>query len=95
MLDAQACGVPVVATTAGGIPEAVLDGETGLLARPGEVSALAERAARVLDDPGLRARLVQAASQRVRRDFGLDALARGMLAVYREAIAPPPPPVPE
>jgi glycosyltransferase involved in cell wall biosynthesis len=91
LLDAQACSVPVVATTAGGIPEAVLDGKTGLLARPGEVSALAERAARVLDDPGLRARLVQAASQRVRHDFGLDELARGTLAVYREAIAPPPP----
>ena len=91
LLDAQACGVPVVATAAGGIPEAVLDGRTGLLARPGEVEALCARVTRILDDRGLRTRLVQAASERVRREFGLDALARRTLDVYREAIARPDP----
>ena len=91
LLDAQACGVPVVATKAGGIPEAVLDGETGLLAPPGEVDALAARVERLLDDSALRTRLVEAADRRVRSDFGLDALARGTLEVYREAISSPVP----
>jgi glycosyltransferase involved in cell wall biosynthesis len=84
ILDAQASGVPVVATAAGGIPEAVLDGETGLLAPPGEAAALADRILRVLDDAALRERLVSAAARRVREEFGTDALAERTLAIYRE-----------
>jgi glycosyltransferase involved in cell wall biosynthesis len=85
LLDAQAARVPVVATAAGGIPEAVLDGETGLLAPVGDAAALAAAAGRLLDDAALRARLVGAAERRVRQDFGLDAHVRGTLAAYAEA----------
>jgi glycosyltransferase involved in cell wall biosynthesis len=86
VLDAQACRVPVVATAAGGIPEAVLDGETGLLAPPGDVAALAARAGRLVDDAALRARLAAAAERRVRDEFSLDALARRTLDAYAEAL---------
>jgi L-malate glycosyltransferase len=87
LLDAQACRVPVVATAAGGIPEAVLDGETGLLAPAGDAVALAERVGRVLDDAALRERLVTAAARRVRDEFGTEALADRTLAIYREVAA--------
>ena len=50
MLDAMACGRPVVATRAGGIPEAVDDGETGLLVPPQDDAALAEAIVRLLRD---------------------------------------------
>jgi glycosyltransferase involved in cell wall biosynthesis len=84
ILDAQSCRIPVVATAAGGIPEAVLDGETGLLAPVGDAAALAERVERLLGDPALRLRLVSAAERRVREEFGVEALAERTLAIYRE-----------
>jgi len=87
LLDAQACRVPVVATAAGGIPEAVRDGETGLLAAPGNAAALAEHVLRLLDDAALRERLVAAASLRVREEFGADSLVERTLAIYREVAA--------
>jgi glycosyltransferase involved in cell wall biosynthesis len=86
ILDAQACRVPVVATAAGGIPEVVRDGETGLLAPPGDAAALAAAAGRLLDDAALRGRLAGAAERRVRDEFGLDALARRTLEVYSEVV---------
>lgn len=87
LLDAQVCRVPVVATAAGGIREAVLDGETGLLAPPGDAAALADRVARLLDDPGHARRLVEAAERRVHQAFGIDALADRTLEIYREVMA--------
>lgn len=53
VLEAFAAGVPVVATRAGGIPEMVEDGITGLLAPIGDADALAAATMRILDDPGL------------------------------------------
>lgn len=54
IMDAQALGVPVVATRTGGIPEVVEDGVTGLLAAPGDASSLARAIERMLEDPTLR-----------------------------------------
>jgi L-malate glycosyltransferase len=87
ILDAQVCGVPVVATAAGGIPEAVLDGVTGLLAPVGDSAALAAAVVRVLDDAALRERLVLAAARRVRSSFTAARMAELTLAVYAEALA--------
>jgi len=57
LVEASACGVPVVGGTAGGIPDAVRDGETGLLADGADPSAVAAALRRMLDDEPLRARL--------------------------------------
>lgn len=56
-LEAGAYGLPVVGTRSGGVPDAVLDGETGLLAEPGDVEGIAAAILRLLQEPGLAQRL--------------------------------------
>ncbi len=86
LLQAQAAGVPVVATRAGGMPEAVSDGVTGLLVAPGDVAALADALRTLIDDAALRERMGQAARARVLERFSVDAMVDGNLAVYRELL---------
>lgn len=82
LLDAMACGVPVVSTDAGGIPEIVKDGETGMLAPVGDAGRLAEQVEKVLADPVLRGHLTQTAREQV-AGFSKEAMARETLAHYR------------
>ncbi len=86
ILDAYACRVPVVATAAGGVPEVVSDGETGLLAPIRDAAALAGRVRRLLEDSALRSRLVEAGARRV-ADFGVARMAQRTLAIYSEVAA--------
>lgn len=75
ILEAQACGVPVVAYSAAGVPEAVQDGTTALLAPPGDVDELGRLLRRVTADSGLRARMAAAArlNATARHDIELQA----------------------
>jgi glycosyltransferase involved in cell wall biosynthesis len=86
ILDAYACRVPVVATAAGGVPEILADGETGLLAPVRDAAALAERVRRVLAEPALRRRLVEGGARHL-AEFGVDRMAERTLAIYREVAA--------
>lgn len=86
LLQAAAAGVPIVASAAGGIPEAVHDGVNGLLVPPGDVPALAAAVARLLTDPDLRQRLGAGGVDLMRRAFSVDAMVDGNLAVYRELV---------
>jgi glycosyltransferase involved in cell wall biosynthesis len=81
LLDAMACGVPVVATATGGIPEIVLDGQTGLLAPVGDAAGLAEQVSRLFSAPVLREGLIRQAREHVRR-FSKEAMARETLREY-------------
>jgi glycosyltransferase involved in cell wall biosynthesis len=63
-LEAGAYGLPVVATASGGVPDVVIDGETGFLAPPGDSEAVAEAVLRLLRDPELNHRMGQANRQR-------------------------------
>jgi glycosyltransferase involved in cell wall biosynthesis len=83
ILEAQACGTPVVATAVGGIPEQIDDGRTGFLVPPGDAAALAERIALLLGDNDLRARLGQQAAADARDRFDLNRQADTYLDWYR------------
>ena len=71
LAEASACGVPVVAGRSGGIPEAVRDGETGVLVDAERPEAVAEALGRLLDDPALRARLGAAGRRAVETSLQL------------------------
>ncbi len=86
LLQAAAAGVPIIASRAGGIPEAVRDDENGLLVPPGDVAALHAALTRVLGDDRLRRRLAQGGPALIAREFSLDAMVDGNLAVYREVL---------
>jgi glycosyltransferase involved in cell wall biosynthesis len=89
LLDAMACAKPVVATTAGGIPEVVVDGETGLLVPPRDHHALADAIVRLLNDAGLRQRLGAAGLARVRGHFTAERMVHETLRVYARVTARP------
>lgn len=86
ILDALAMGLPVVATRAGGIPEAVAHGETGWLVTPGRAEEMAEAIVRLLGDPDLRARLGAAGRATVAERFGVTRMLQGTLDAYARAL---------
>ena len=71
LLEAMACGLPVVSTALSGIPEIVADGETGYLVPPGDPAALAAAMRRLLEDYALAERLGRAGRERARDLFDL------------------------
>ena len=83
--EAMAYGRPVVATDVGGLPDAVVHGETGLLVPPRDPQALRAALERLLGDAELRRRLGVAARERARREFSWEAATEATLAAYRDA----------
>lgn len=86
-LEAGASGLPVVATDVGALPEVVTHLQTGIVIPPGDPDALAEALTALLRDQPLRRRLGQAAAERAKARFGLDAMVASTLAVYEEVLA--------
>jgi glycosyltransferase involved in cell wall biosynthesis len=83
-VEAMSCGVAVVATTGGALPEVVgISGETGLLVPPDDPGALAGAIGRLLDDAALRARLGAAGRDRVVHRFTWQVTAAGTAACYQ------------
>ncbi|MGH9031233.1 MAG: glycosyltransferase family 4 protein, partial [Acidimicrobiia bacterium] len=86
-IEAMACGVPIVATTGGALPEVVgRDGETGLLVPPADPGALASSLLRALGDAELRDRLGAAGRARVLEQFTWRAAAARTVEQYRALI---------
>jgi glycosyltransferase involved in cell wall biosynthesis len=72
LMEAMSQSIPVISTRLSGIPELILDGQTGLLANPGDPGDLAEQIDRLLGAPELRHRLTSQALEYVQREFGLE-----------------------
>jgi glycosyltransferase involved in cell wall biosynthesis len=88
LLEAMLAGLPVVATRVSAIPEIVVDGETGLLVPPGDVTAVADALARLLDDAELRRSFGEAGRRRAHDEFSVQHMVEGTVRVYEEALRP-------
>jgi L-malate glycosyltransferase len=82
LLDAMAAGKPIVATNTGGIPEVVVDGETGRLVQPRDHQAMADAIVALLKDPALRARMGAAGLARAQRRFSAERMVAQTVRVY-------------
>ena len=87
LLETGAAGVPCVATSVGGIPEVIDDGQTGFLVPAGDAAALAERITQMLDDAPRRQALGEAARLRVRADFSFTGMAMKYYDVFRGLVS--------
>jgi glycosyltransferase involved in cell wall biosynthesis len=87
LLDAMAAARPIVATTAGGIPEIVEDGVNGLLVPPRDARALADAILRALRDADLRRRLGDAGFARVNERFTVERMVAQTAAAYEQIVA--------
>jgi glycosyltransferase involved in cell wall biosynthesis len=83
----MAAGLPVVASAVGGIPELVVDGETGFLVPPGDPEALAEALRRVVADDELRRRLGAGGRERAEQLFAVEPGRRAHVALYERLLA--------
>ena len=87
LLEAMASEVPVLASSAGGITDIIVNGDSGVLVPPGDVGALARELVRLRSDDALRTRLAAGGAARVRDAFSWDAIADRWAEVYRDAAA--------
>jgi D-inositol-3-phosphate glycosyltransferase len=85
-LEAMACGTPVVASQVGGLAFLVQDGETGYTIPSSDVEALADRLAKIIKDPDLRARLGNQAAA-LAQGFSWDIIAQDILQQYQHVVA--------
>jgi glycosyltransferase involved in cell wall biosynthesis len=88
LMEALGAGVPAVASRLSGIPELVVDGDTGLLVPPGDSSALAAALRRLAADPGLRRRLGAAGRRKVLAEFDQRRSARALAALFAQGAEP-------
>ena len=86
LVDAMAASKAAVATRVGGVPEVVVDGETGFLVPPRDHEAMAERIVALLKDDARRARMGEAALKRARERFTVERMVEETLAAYERLL---------
>ena len=87
VLEASACGTPVVATAVGGIPEQIVDGRTGLLVAPGDADAMAKNTLQLLENEEMRRVLINEVTEYARRHFDLRHQVQSYLAWYENIVS--------
>lgn len=87
IIEAQAAGVPVVATAVGGVVDIIEDGVTGLLVAPSDPQAMADATVRIFQDKQLASSLAVAAYEKVKDRYTVDLMVQRTLEVYREALS--------
>ena len=87
LIEAMALGIPVVATSLSGVPELVIDSETGVVVRPGDPEALAAGIRMLIEDPEAARRHVAAGLARVRAEFDIADSAAAMASLLQRALS--------
>ncbi|HVH10127.1 MAG TPA: glycosyltransferase family 4 protein [Gemmatimonadales bacterium] len=87
LVEASACGLPVIAGNSGGVPDAVRDGETGVLVPPENPATLAETICRLLADPATASRMGVNGRRAVETYFNWDRVVRDLRDIAGEAVA--------
>ena len=87
LVEASACGLPVVAGNSGGVPDAVRDGETGILVPPEEPAAIADAICRLLADPAAAKRMGQNGRRAVETYFNWDRVVRDLRDIESQAVS--------
>lgn len=85
-LEAMACGVPVIASRIGGLPELVIDGETGFLCELGDLEGYTQAADRLLSDADLHARMADASRTRAQDEFDISKIVPRYEAYYEQVM---------
>jgi N-acetyl-alpha-D-glucosaminyl L-malate synthase BshA len=86
LLEAMACGVPCIGTRVGGIPEVIIDGETGYLCELGDVEEIADKAITLLSDPALHQDFSENALARVREEFSSLKIVEQYEQIYYDSL---------
>lgn len=86
VLEAMACGTPVIGTAVGGVPEQIEDGTTGFLVPAADPPIMAARLAELKRDNALQSKMAYNCSETARRRFGIDRMAEAYLAWYQEIL---------
>jgi glycosyltransferase involved in cell wall biosynthesis len=86
ILEALACGTPVIATAIGGIPEQIVDGKTGFLTQPGNAADMAEKIIQLLENDDLLYKMGIAAGKYACVNFSADRMVTDYLNFYQEAL---------
>lgn len=86
IIEAFACGVPVLATSVGGVTEIIRNGENGLLVPPEDPHAMADAIVKILKDRRLSKNLAKVARRDVEEKFALDKMVKDTIKVYEEAV---------
>lgn len=87
IIEAQASGVPVVATRVGGVVDIIEDGKNGLLVPPADPQAIAEAVVRLCRNPQLRRSLCEQAYKKVKEKYTVEVMVENTIAVYKEALS--------
>jgi glycosyltransferase involved in cell wall biosynthesis len=85
ILEAMASTLPIVSTRLAGIPELVVDGQTGILAPPGDSTALAQALEQLLHDPELRLRFGHAGRQRIEQHFRIEQTVAPLIEMFEQS----------
>ncbi len=87
VVEAQAAGVPVVATKVGGVVDIIEDGKNGLLVPPADHKSIADAVMRIFKDPQLARELAENAYAKVKEKYNVELMVKNTLEVYRQALS--------
>ncbi len=86
VLEASACGTPVVASRVGAVPDLIEDGKTGIIVSPKSVAEIRQALTRLIEEPSLRLGMGERARERMKEEFTIDAICQKLEGFYQETI---------